>query len=85
MFPLKALMAPCAPLLLIACASAPAPYLPPDHPAHPHAPVAQYRDAPNALARDRDATQAASPDDLHAGHHHPDEAPAEEDPHAQHR
>jgi hypothetical protein len=81
MLSIKALALPAAMLLLTACASAPAPDYPADHPANPQAAAAPVTPQPSPVAAYRSAQPAApagaSPtdaqdrqkEDPHAGHH----------------
>ncbi len=100
MFSLKAWTAPCASLLLCACASAPTPDYPIDHPANPQAPVGHFDRSSDALARyargfaadpERDAPGPGAGHSMDGGADHGGPgghdtiAPEEEDAHAHHR
>jgi hypothetical protein len=91
MLSIKALAPLSATLLLAACASAPAPDYPPDHPANPAAAAAPTTPQSSPLATYRLPDSAAAPSP--AAGAAPDAKPAmdpqdkqkEEDPHAGHR
>jgi hypothetical protein len=89
MLPPKALISPCAALMLSACASVPAPDYPIDHPANPGAAAARMDDTPDAIARYQRGFSVPAPaaqTDPRAGHANQGEpAPEEEDAHAHHR